>query len=212
MSLRLDAWPIIGVAVLMVLTALSKPADAAEPAASYKVSTTDVVVTEASFRCIRDMTAVRDFYVDNLLGNVAATVAVAESPTGGTYPPGSLVQVNPSLVMVKHRPGRNSETNDWEFIELNVTAAGATILGRGFADLNMRSGANCFNCHKAAKATWDMVCEQTHGCNSIPLTPAILRGLQNTDPRCPTIKLPPDQVEALATLAAHGAKPQPAEK
>ncbi len=183
-----------------------------QPAAPAKVSTPDVVVTEASFRCIRNMTAVRDFYVDNLLGNVAATVAVAQSRTGGIYPPGSLVQVNPSLAMVKHLPGRNPDTNDWEFVELDLTAAGATILGRGFADLNMRSGPNCFNCHKAAKQTWDMVCEKTHGCNSIPLTPAMLRGLQNTDPRCPTIKLPPDQVEALATLAAHGPQSQPAEK
>jgi hypothetical protein len=209
MSLRLDACAIIGVAVLMALAVFSEPADAAAPATPRKVSTPDVVVTEASFRCVRDMTPVRDFYVDNLLGNVAATVAVAKSPTGGTYPPGSLVQVNPALAMVKHQPGHNPETNDWEFIELNVTTDGATILGRGFADLNMRSGPNCFNCHKAAKSTWDMVCEQTHGCNSIPLTPAMLRGLQNTDPRCPTIKLPPEQVEALATLAARGAQPQP---
>ncbi|MEJ0007716.1 MAG: hypothetical protein WDM77_15455 [Steroidobacteraceae bacterium] len=120
MSLRLDAWPIIGIAVLMLLTGFSKPADASAPTASRKVSTTDVVVTKASFRCIRDMTAVRGFYVDNLLGNVAATVAVAESPTGGTYPPGSLVQVNPSLAMIKHLRGRNPETNDWEFVELDL--------------------------------------------------------------------------------------------
>ncbi len=196
----------------MALAAISAPAHAAAPAVSRKVSAPNVVVSAASFRCIRDMTPVRDLYVDNLLGNVAATVAVAESPTGGTYPPGSLVQVNSSLALVKHQPGYNPETNDWEFFELNVTATGATILGRGFADLNMRSGANCFSCHKAAKQSWDMVCEQTHGCNSIPLTPTMLRGLQNTDPRCPKINLPPEQVQALATLAARGAQLQPAEK
>jgi hypothetical protein len=122
-------------------------------------------------------------------------------PTGGTYPPGSLVQVIPTTALVKHRPGYNPETNDWEFVELDA-ADGVTILGRGFANLNMRSGANCFTCHQPAKAAWDMICEQTHGCVPIPLTPAMLRGLQNTDPRCPTIKVPQDQVEALAALAA----------
>jgi hypothetical protein len=43
-----------------------------------------------SFRCITEMTHVRQFYVDNLLGNLDATLAVANSATGGTYPPGSL--------------------------------------------------------------------------------------------------------------------------
>ena len=37
-----------------------------------------IQVTDASFKCITDMKPVRHFYVDNLLGNVAATVAVAE--------------------------------------------------------------------------------------------------------------------------------------
>jgi hypothetical protein len=215
MSLRLDARHMIGIAVIIALAAFSGPAATAAPAAKSvaaqaKGSTREVVFNAASFRCIRDLTPVRDFYVDNLLGDVAATVAVAKSPTGKAYPPGSLVVVNPSLAMVKHQPGRNPETNDWEFIELDVTAKGATILGRGFADLNMRSGFNCFNCHKTAKPAWDMICEQTHGCPPIPLTPAMMRGIQNTDPRCPKIKLPADEVEALATLAARGPPPQPA--
>jgi uncharacterized protein (DUF2342 family) len=33
-----------------------------------------------SFRCITEMTHVRQFYVDNLLGNLDATLAVANSP------------------------------------------------------------------------------------------------------------------------------------
>ncbi len=129
-------------------------------------------------------------------------MAVAESPAGGTYPPGSLLQVIPTTTLVKHQPGHNPETNDWEFIELDVTADGATILGRGFAELNMRSGANCFACHEPAKAAWDLICEQTHGCTPIPLTPVMLRAIQNTDLRCPKIELPQDQIDALAALAA----------
>jgi hypothetical protein len=194
MNLRLIA----GFAALLVFTACSKP----EP---RPASPADVVVTEASFRCIRDMTPVRGFFVDNLLGDVSATVKVAQSPTGGTYPPGSLVQVIPTTAMVKHRPGHNPETNDWEFIELDVKPDGVTILGRGFAELNMRSGLNCFACHEPAKAAWDLICDQTHDCVPIPLTPAMLRGLANTDPRCPKIALPQEQSEALAALAARSA-------
>lgn len=173
-------------------------------------SRAEVAVNEATFRCIRTMTKVRDFFVDNVLGDVAATVAVAQSTTGGTYPPGSLVQVIPTTAMLKHQPGHNPETNDWEFIELDVKADGVTFLGRGYAELNMRSGPNCLTCHKPAKAAWDLICDQTQDCIPIPLTPAMLRGLANTDPRCPKIALPQDQMDALAALAARPAPPTPA--
>jgi hypothetical protein len=225
---RLQALGFMSVAALIGLAACSEPAatdvaaTGAEPAPAPAASPAAapapapppaaVEVTEASFRCIRDMTPVRGFFVDNLLGDVAATVAVAESPTGGVYPPGSLVQLIPTEAMVKHQPGYNAETNDWEFIELDVTADGASFMGRGFVDVNNRFGGNCFNCHKAADPAWDMICEQTHGCDPIPLTPAMFRGIQNTDPRCPTIDLPPEQVEALAALAAFSAPPPAADE
>ena len=51
-------------------------------------------VTSETFTCIRDMTKVRGFYVDNLKGNLEATLAVANSETGGIYPPGSVVQLS----------------------------------------------------------------------------------------------------------------------
>jgi hypothetical protein len=191
---------VAGIAILLASSGCSQP----EPKSRSKA---DVVVNEASFRCIRDMTPVRGFFVDNVLGDVAATVAVARSPTGGTYPPGSLVQVIPTTAMVKHQPGHNPETNDWEFIELDVKPDGVTILGRGYAELNMRSGLNCFTCHKPAKASWDLICDQAQECVPIPLTPAMLRGLANTDPRCPKIALAQEQVDALATLAARSSPP-----
>jgi hypothetical protein len=195
------------VAALALLAACSGPtpstADAANAAAANVGPA--VVVTDDTFRCIRDLTPVRNFFVSNVLGDVAATVAVAQSPTGGTYPPGSLLQVIPTTAMVKHQPGHNPATNDWEFIELEVNAQGAKILGRGFEELNMRSGLNCFACHEPAKAAWDMVCEGDHGCPPIPLSPVTLLALQNTDPQCPTIELAQDQRDALAALAANGA-------
>jgi hypothetical protein len=140
---------------------------------------------EHSFDCISKLTAVRGFFVGNVLGNTAATLKVARSHHGGVYPPGSVVQLVPTEVMVKQRPGFNPLTHDWEFIELDVSKAGTKIRGRGFADVVNRFGGNCFGCHIRAKPQWDLICETGHGCEPIPLTPAMLGALQRTDPRCP---------------------------
>jgi hypothetical protein len=205
-----------GVAALAMLAACSEPApstqavDSAPTANATAQNTqpaTSVVVTEDTFGCIRDLTPVRNFFVGNVLGDLEATVAAAQSPAGATYPPGSLVQVIPTTAMVKHEPGHNPATNDWEFIELEVAADGAKILGRGFEELNMRSGPNCFGCHAPAKAAWDMICAGDHGCTPIPLPPVALLALQNTDPQCPAIELPQDQRDALAAIAVIRAPP-----
>jgi len=47
-----------------------------------------VKVDDSSFKCITEMTPVRHFYVDNLLGNLAETVAIAQVGKG-EYPEGS---------------------------------------------------------------------------------------------------------------------------
>ena len=80
-----------------------------------------IPVTEGSFGCLTEMTPVRGFYVANLLGRLEDTLKVANSPTGGRYPPGSVVQLVPTEVMVKHHEGWNPATNDWEFFELDVS-------------------------------------------------------------------------------------------
>ena len=60
-----------------------------------------------SFRCITEMTHVRQFYVDNLLGNLDGTLGVANSEMGGTYPPGSVIQLVPGEAMIcGSTPGR----------------------------------------------------------------------------------------------------------
>ena len=137
-----------------------------------------------TFECIRDMTPVRGFFVDNLLGDLDATLAVANSPDGGVYPPGSVVQLVPGEVMVKHPAGFSPATKDWEFFELDVSEQGSSIRNRGFADVVNRFGGNCFACHVQAKPQWDMICETNHGCEPIPLTRDMLVALQKTDPRC----------------------------
>ena len=142
-----------------------------------------VPVTDGSFKCITDMTKVRHFYVDNLLGNLAGTVAVAEAGTGD-YPEGSVVQLMPNEVMIKQQKNFSPATRDWEFFWIDVDKTGSKIYTRGFAEVNNRFGLNCFACHVKAKPEFDFICETEHGCDPIPVTKAMFGALQRTDPRC----------------------------
>lgn len=143
-------------------------------------------VTAELFDCISKMAkaASGTFFVDNILGDLEATKAVADSETGGSYPPGSVISLIPTEVMVKHNPGWNPETNDWEFIELEVSEAGSTINVRGTTDVINRFGGNCFGCHQLARPEWDLVCGTDHGCAPLPIDRATILGIQNSDPRC----------------------------
>lgn len=163
------------------------PATAAEAPAPVS---TPIEITEKSFKCIREMTPVRGFFVDNIAGNLEGTLKVANSPTGGVYPPGSVVQLFPNEVMVKRETGFNPVTKDWEFFELDVSKKGTTIRKRGFADVKNRFGGNCFACHVQAKPEWDMICEQDHGCEKLPISRFAVKSLQNADPRCDNSEMP----------------------
>ena len=162
---------------------------------------TGIPIDGNSFKCLSQMTKVKHFYVDNLLGDLDATVAVAKSETGGVYPPGSVLQLFAGEVMIKQKPGFNPATKDWEFFELDVSAEGSKINKRGFVDVNNRFGGNCFGCHAAARPEFDFVCEQDHGCAPIPVTRAMFGALQKTDPRCqPPEELTEDDKKSLAEL------------
>ncbi len=152
------------------------------PAAAAPV--TPVTANENSFRCIRQMTPVRHFYIDNLLGNKEGTLAAANAPKGAIYPVGSVVQLVPTEVMVKREAGFSPATGDWEFFELEVSSSGSKIHKRGFAEVNNRFGKNCFACHVLAREPWDFICESGHGCETIPIDHAMTGALQHSDPRC----------------------------
>ena len=169
-------------------------------AACFSAAAADapIKVTGKSFSCMRKMTPVRGFYVANLAGKLKDTLKVAHSTTGGVYPPGSVVQLIPTEVMVKQPPGTSPVTKDWEFFELDVSAQGSSIRHRGYSDVINRFGGNCLGCHVAAKPEWDLVCEESHGCAPVPLTRAMIEGLQRSDPRCvPPNELRPQDVEGL---------------
>ncbi|RPA61506.1 hypothetical protein EGC86_10615 [Shewanella frigidimarina] len=151
---------------------------------SINAATNAVNIDDNSFNCIRDMTPVRHFYVDNLLGNIEGTLAVADNPEGSVYPEGSVVQLVPTEVMVKREAGTFPATGDWEFFELVVDEKGSTIAKRGFTDVNNRFGGNCFTCHLPAREKWDFICESDHGCEPIPIDHSMTGALQRSDPRC----------------------------
>src|SRR5262245_21506520 len=178
----------LGIGIVVLLSA--GPGHTADPNA----------IEATSFRCITSMTPVRQFYVDNLRGNLGATVAAANSPTGAVYPPGSVIQLVPGEAMVKRERGFNPATHDWEFFELDVSKDGTQIRKRGFAEVVNRFGGNCFACHIAARPEWDLVCETDHGCAPIPITRPMIRALQRTDPRCNNPAPSREDLEALREL------------
>ena len=163
----------------------------------------ELVISEADFNCVLDMEPVRGFYVDNLIdGKLQETLAVAKAEQGD-YPAGSVVQLVPGEVMVKHPQGFSAATKDWEFFELNVSPQGTQINKRGFVDVVNRFGGNCFGCHVKAEPQYDMICETGHGCDPIPLTAEMASLLQKTDARCGGRYTPTAQeVEMLKALAA----------
>ena len=160
-------------------------------------------VSESNFECMLDMQPVRGFYVDNLLADqLPSTLAVARRGEG-VYPPGSVVQLVPTEVMVKHPAGSSPATGDWEFFELEVSAEGTRIGKRGFTDVVNRFGGNCLDCHQKAEPQYDLICETGHGCDPIPITAQVTSLLQKTDPRCGGRYVPTaDELEILKALSA----------
>lgn len=143
----------------------------------------DFVAQAGDFRNLHTMTKVRNFYVDNRLGHLDQALAVANSPNGGRYPVGTIIQLVPQEAMVKRQKGFSPTTRDWEFFFLSVTPMGTTIEKRGTADVVNRFGGNCASCHQGAAARFDGVCEENHGCAPLPIGPDVFHAIQESDPR-----------------------------
>ncbi|NNE74504.1 MAG: hypothetical protein HKN26_12630 [Acidimicrobiales bacterium] len=159
------------------------PATSAPNVATTTAATANFDATPADFRNLNDMTPVRGFFVDNLLGDLDATVAAAENVDGAVWPVGSLVQLVPTEAMIKRAPGFSPATNDWEFFELTVDETGSSINVRGGAEVENFIGLSCADCHAKAEPQFDFICEQDHGCDPLPFDAAFFQNLQATDPR-----------------------------
>ncbi len=145
----------------------------------------DLDMAATDFACLTTGTKVRRFFLWNRLGHLDEALAVANSPTGGAYPVGTVLQIIPFEAMVKRKAGFNPTLGDWEFFSLNVAKEGTTIVSRGTTDVQNQFGGKCAECHLPATAKWDFVCETTHGCKPIGASPELIEAFQNGDPRCP---------------------------
>ena len=162
-------------------TQTSTPPVATTPAAPITVE--DLEMQASDFRNILTMTKVRGFYIDNRLGHLDEALRVANSPTGGVYPVGTIIQLIPTEIMVKRRNGFNADTRDWEFFFVGVSGAGTEIKSRGAGSVRNGFGLGCQSCHSAAEPKWDMICEDDHGCAPLPFTDSQIETIQNSDPR-----------------------------
>jgi hypothetical protein len=156
--------------------------DRAGPASTGAPSE-DFVAQADDFKNLHTMTKVRGFYLDNALGHLDEAIAVANSPDGGKYPVGTIIQLVPQEAMVKRAKGFDPATRDWEFFFLSVSGAGTVIEVRGTDDVVNRFGGNCASCHAAADPKFDMVCENDHGCEPLPVGHDVFEAIQEADPR-----------------------------
>lgn len=147
------------------------------------VEAEQILIDDSTFGCIQNMTPVRGFFVDNLLGDIEATVAVANGEASLPYPPGTVIQLVPLEAMVKREAGFSAPTADWEFFSLGVDQAGTRILERGATEVENQFGGNCFDCHAAAW-DFDLVCETGHGCEPLQVTAEMIQFFVDTDARC----------------------------
>lgn len=186
-SLGVQAALLAVIVIAAAVTTAVMTACSATPSRQAETRTTraaeDLAMNADDFRALRSMTAVRGFFVDNRIGHLAEALRVANSPNGGTYPVGTVIQLVPQEAMVKRRPGFSPATRDWEFFSLKVSAAGTQILRRGGSEVVNQFGGSCAGCHSAADERFDMVCEHNHGCAPLPISDAVIAAVQRADPR-----------------------------
>jgi hypothetical protein len=159
----------------------------ATPAAARKIK--DFDAQPSDFHCLAEGRSVEGHKVRIFNAHKSALRKAVRIVKRGRpnheFPVGTILQLVPFEAMVKRRKGFNPAGNDWEFFALNVTAAGTTIRQRGGPEVvNVFNGTSCQTCHARA-ARFDLVCEQSHGCDPLGVSDDLLLRIQAADPRCP---------------------------
>jgi hypothetical protein len=169
------------------------------PAADGSVSdgnvSEDFVAALSDFDCNRnsEWTMVGIARYKNMKGHDAEMLAVARSTSGGAYPVGTIVQLNPLEAMVKRGQGFDATSNDWEFFLFNGPPDGGTgvsIANRGGGTSVSNARGTCMSCHAPAQTPFDLVCGDpveggpatAHGCMPLAVDPAVLAA--RPDPKC----------------------------
>jgi hypothetical protein len=114
---------------------------------------------------------------------MSEALAVANSPDGGTFPVGTIIQLIPGEASVKRAAGYSPATHDWEFFTLTASSTGTTIDMSGTTKVSNPLGT-CLSCHGKAASQWDFVCGETHGCPALPFKGSQIATFQLSDPRC----------------------------
>jgi hypothetical protein len=164
----------------------------AQPAQEGSVAE-DFIATVDAFDCSHnsEWTTVGLAHYKNVLGHTDQMLAAARSESGGTYPVGTIVQLNPAEAMVKRGSGFDATSNDWEFFTLTGLDAGVSISNHGGGTSVSNARATCLSCHLPAQTTFDLICGDpveggattTHGCMALPVPTSVLANLP--DARCP---------------------------
>jgi hypothetical protein len=162
------------VIALLLLTALAEePAPAPSP------------VGAEAFTCLQGWPLVGHTRYQSTTGQIDLVLEIARQPAGRDFPPGTIIQLQPSEAMVKLAPGSSPSTDDWEYLKLKIKRGQTTIVERGGAELKNIAGT-CHGCHEAARDS-DEVCAAGSGCEPFP--DFVLRGALKAaekDPRCGT--------------------------
>lgn len=130
-------------------------ADAVSPDAGNVVEDLDMKVADFA-NLPFTMPSGRSYAVANLLGHEAEALAVAGSTTGGSFPVGTIVELQRSEAMVKRRAGFDPTTNDWEFFGIDFDTDGKPT------SFNLRGTEStaCFACHSTSSTVqWDYMCD-----------------------------------------------------
>jgi hypothetical protein len=164
----LSALALLALAALLLMPA----------AAGEKRSAKNFQVEPADLDCILGWTQVRNFRITNVLGRKKLEKAIKTAERQrGRYPVGTIIQLIPFEVMVRHRRKFSPETRGWEFLtlrgfrrfqlELDPDTGEPIIDTQGTTEVTNFLGGNCLGCHSKAATRFDLVCERDHGCDSL---------------------------------------------
>lgn len=164
------------------------------------VEITQYVATAEDFGCMQTAAttdedpalrwyAVRNFLIKNHAGRTQEALDVACGRKAAPYPTGTIVQLIPFEAMVKRGGDFAPDANGWEFFALSSEEQdGQTvtkIVERGQTETVNFANANCYDCHRKARPEFDLLCEQTNGCDPLGIPASAIKEFQNADDRCP---------------------------
>lgn len=144
----------------------------------------DLFVEDDDLVCLSDprWTEVDGSRIWNPLGAQDRAVDHARQKNLGAYPIGTVIQLFPDEVSVKRGRGFSPETNDWEFLIVDVSTGSSIITARGTTEIR-NVGGTCIGCHGGAEP-FDYACFTNSGCGSLPFFIDTNVVPDEEDPRC----------------------------